>query len=44
VPFAGESPTHTIGGELVQALVSVVTEHLTVIVSVLVGGVVATNR
>jgi transglutaminase-like putative cysteine protease len=38
VPLAGESPTHTIGGELVQALVSVVADHLTIIVGVLVGG------
>lgn len=38
VPFAGESPTHTIGGELVQALVNVVADHLTLIVGVMVGG------
>jgi transglutaminase-like putative cysteine protease len=42
VPLAGESPTHTIGGELVQALVSVVADHLTIIVGVLVGGAAVT--
>jgi hypothetical protein len=38
VPLAGESPAHTIGGELVQSIVSVVSEHLTVIVGGLVCG------
>jgi protein-glutamine gamma-glutamyltransferase len=42
VPFAGESPQHSIGGELVQALVSVVGDHITLIVGVLVGAAALT--
>ena len=38
VPLAGESPSHTIGGELVQGLVSLVSDHLALIVGMSVGG------
>ena len=41
VPLAGETPSHTIGGELVQALIAVVVDHVTLIVGALLGVAIA---